>query len=335
MYINREKLCNHFYTRNYTTYSKKIYDYKYPKLIREKLRHKKLIPIYNIDFIQDEDSFINYIKTHYIIENQVVKNIHILFSKLQQLQTNKRLYWDIVEMIDVSYQCNLIYTKRKLTKSEHKFLVLINETIYIENGHSSELWFSILFNGSVCGSLNNILGGIESDVIKGNQTISLKCYKKLYNIELGSLSDSFVQYLKKFTILSEIITGLECDKSYGRLNLNKILKLISSNKISNDIHVMKSMCSDLQNDIIFNFVSYIEKTFGAESSIVESFKFNLNSGITEKIMTVDWWVFIVDNDLIVIPSKRMLSSLLMTSSKMKMSIKNFKGFRLFINGNYI
>jgi hypothetical protein len=279
----------------------------------------------------DANSFEKFIHAEYSVEGQQFIGLNLLYDRIKQSSNSDKLFSMILDL-----------TKKPLHAGEYRIQGLdadlyniIRDTIKIPNGHFSELWFAIKFNGEVKGAVAG--NSIVSDVEVGDDGVSLKDYAKLSTVDFGTLDAAATMLLKTAVNSFEMMTGIEINKSMTRDSINKVLDRLDSEELKHDIHTLVKLANDTNITVIRRFVENLQKFMpdNDPGQIVENFCMQLNENIQSKIFEVKWWGIINNGILYLETQSEILETLKCKSNRISPAIANFKGSHLFVNGNTI
>jgi hypothetical protein len=233
-------------------------------------------------------------------------------------------------------------TENKVNKTSIKnvdgdLFNLIMSYIKLDNGDASELWFAIMFNGKAKGGVATE-DGIESDVEVGNQGVSVKNYKKIGNIDFGSLPKDELKELKTITNLLILLTGVEFTAGLTRNSLNNLLKTLGSESFQDDLKQILTIGKDTQIKALKNIYNKVVTLLpnGNTEELVDNFVDGVNKIIESKIKKVQWWAIISGkSDLYLEPSSSIASRLVSKEGQLSPVISQIKGNNLFVNGNLL
>ena len=279
----------------------------------------------------DATQFEQFIYSEYAMEGQRFMGLPLLFEKIQQSANASALFNMIMDL-----------NKKPLKVGEYQIqgldaelYQLIQDTVKIPNGHYSELWFAIKFNGEVKGGVAG--DSIVSDIEVGADGVSLKDYASISTVDFGNLTSDAALLLKTAVNSFEMLTGVSINKSMTRDSINAVLDKLDSDELKTDIRSLVQIASDTEISVIRRFVDKLQ-TFMPDSDperIVENFCTQLNDNINQKLTEVDWWGIISGGVLYLETSSEMMSALRCQNNRVSPAIANFKGFHLFVNGNRI
>ena len=281
--------------------------------------------------INDEQSFEQFIYSEYAMEGQRFLGLPILYEKIKVSPDRNELMSIITDL-----------NKKDLRSGEYeiigidaKLYQLIKDTVKVPNGHYSELWFAIKFNGEVKGGVAG--DTIVSDIDVGADGVSLKDYEKMSTVDFGNLSGDTAMLLKLAVNSFEMLTGMQINKSMTRDSINAVLDNLDSDELRNDIRSLIQISIDTEIKVIRRFVDKLQVFMpdGDPERIVENFCSELDKTIRAKLLEVDWWGIISGGKLYLESSDEMDHVLKCKNNRVSPAVSNFKGFHLFVNGNRI
>lgn len=287
-------------------------------------------PQVSLDNVED---FSNYIQRRYAVENQTIFGLDNLFKAIQSSSKKDEL----INLIKNSGGKRLTSGKTSIKDIDSELFNLIMSYIKLDNGDSSELWFAIMFNGKAKGGVATE-SGIESDVEIGNQGVSVKNYKKIGNIDFGSLPKDELKELKTITNLLVLLTGVEFTAGLTRNSLNNLLKTLGSESFQKDLKQILVIGKDTQIKALKNIYDKVITLLpnGNTEELVDNFVDGVNKLIESKIKKVQWWAIIAGkNDLYLEPSSSIADRLISKEGQLSSIISQIKGNNLFVNGNLL
>lgn len=284
-------------------------------------------------YFNNTDQFVEFIMSEYAMEGQQFLGLPLLFEKINK-SPNKDKIFSLITDLD----------KKPLTSGDYKIqgtdaelYQLISETIKVPNGHYSELWFAIKFNGEVKGGVAG--DSIVSDVDVGADGVSLKDYEKISTVDFGNLTADTALLLKIAVNSFEMLTGMQINKSMTRDSINAVLDNLDSDELRNDIRGLIQISKDTEIKVIRRFVDKLQRFMpdGDPERIVENFCEQLNETIKSKLSdgNVKWWGIISRGTLHLKTSTEVYEALKCQNNRISPAVSNFKGFHLFVNGNRI
>ena len=281
--------------------------------------------------INDAQSFEQFIYSEYAMEGQRFLGLPVLYEKIDVSPDRNELMSIITDL-----------NKKDLRSGEYeiigidaKLYQLIKDTVKVPNGHYSELWFAIKFNGEVKGGVAG--DTIVSDIDVGADGVSLKDYEKMSTVDFGNLSGDTAMLLKLAVNSFEMLTGMQINKSMTRDSINAVLDNLDSDELRNDIRSLIQISIDTEIKVIRRFVDKLQVFMpdGDPERIVENFCSELDKTIRAKLLEVDWWGIISRGVLHLETSDEMFQTLKCVNNRISPAVSNFKGFHLFVNGNRI
>lgn len=285
------------------------------------------------DFMASPQIFEDYIGEHYVFQDQQVDGLDALYA----LVVNKP---EIVKIIDTKYSRNLQSTKYVMSSSEKQLFDIIMRNINIKNGNPSELWFSIVYNGKVKGGVAG--RSIVSDVEVGNDDVSLKNYSKLNTVDFGSLSGPTWESIYDIIQISSLITGEKVNISMTRDSINNQLNLLSNSDTQRQIGELIQLSKTTDIKAIKTIGSKFENLIGSDNpadlnKIIDSVLREIDLSIESKLKAVGYWGIIINNTVYLETTENMFNALKSDTKTNRLSpaIIQFKGSKLYVNGNYI
>jgi hypothetical protein len=214
---------------------------------------------------------------------------------------------------------------------------IIENTIKIPNGDQSELWFAIVFKGKVAGAVAAD-GGIESDIVVGNDTVSLKNYKDI-TFDFGSLPAAGTQLLNEFLEIAKLLTNQDISKSKGRDQINNVLEFLDNESIEAQIRQLIQMSENTDIDLIRNIGNRLRKFYSLSDNLdtmIASFCHIVDNTLRDKILSVNWWGMIIKSNrtLFLESSADIYRSVRCTDrNRLSDAIANFHQNKLFVLGS--
>jgi len=283
--------------------------------------------------LDNADDFAKFVQEKYAVQGQTINGLDNLFNAIQS-SPNKD---ELMNLIKNSGNKKLTPGKSSINNIDSELFNLIMSYIKLDNGDASELWFAIMFNGKAKGGVASE-EGIEADVEVGNQGVSVKNYKKIGNIDFGSLPKDELKELKTITNLLVLLTGVEFTAGLTRNSLNKLLRTLESESFQDDLKQILTIGKDTQIKALknlYNKISVLLPT-GNTEELVDSFVDGVNKIIESKIKKVQWWAIIAGkSDLYLEPSSVVADRLKSKEGQLSPVISQIKGNNLFVNGNLL
>lgn len=281
--------------------------------------------------INDAQSFEKFIYSEYAMEGQRFLGLPLLYEKIQASPNRNELMSIITDL----NKKDLRSGEYPIVGTDAELYQLIKDTVKVPNGHYSELWFAIKFNGEVKGGVAG--DSIVSDIDVGSDGVSLKDYEKISTVDFGNLTADTAMLLKIAVNSFEMLTGMQINKSMTRDSINAVLDNLDSDELRDDIRSLIQISKDTEIKVIRRFVDKLQRFMpdGNPERIVENFCSQLNETIRAKLIEVDWWGIISGGKLYLESSDEMYEALKCKNNRVAPAVSNFKGFHLFVNGNRI
>jgi hypothetical protein len=284
-------------------------------------------------YFNNADQFVEFIMSEYAMEGQQFLGLPLLFEKINK-SPNKDKIFSLITDLDKKPLKSGDY---KIQGTDAELYQLISDTIKVPNGHYSELWFAIKFNGEVKGGVAG--DSIVSDIDVGADGVSLKDYNKISTVDFGNLTADTALLLKIAVNSFEMLTGMQINKSMTRDSINAVLDNLDSDELRNDIKGLIQISKDTEIKVIRRFVDKLQRFMpdGNPERIVENFCEQLNETIKSKLSdgNVKWWGIISGGTLHLKTSNEVYQALKCQNNRISSAVSNFKGFHLFVNGNRI
>jgi len=283
--------------------------------------------------LDNADDFAKFVQEKYAVQGQTINGLDNLYNAIQSSPRKDEL----MNLIKNSGNKTLTPGKTSIKNVDSELFNLIMSYIKLDNGDASELWFAIMFNGKAKGGVATE-DGIESDVEVGNQGVSVKNYKKIGNIDFGSLPKDELKELKTITNLLILLTGVEFTAGLTRNSLNNLLKTLGSESFQDDLKQILTIGKDTQIKALKNIYNKVVTLLpnGNTEELVDNFVDGVNKIIESKIKKVQWWAIISGkSDLYLEPSSSIANRLVSKEGQLSPVIGQIKGNNLFVNGNLL
>jgi hypothetical protein len=305
-------------------------DPKKLRILKEILDENGIILNEGID--SDAVTFEDFVKSKYLEEKQEIKYLDLLYNAIQKSPEKEKLF----SLIQSSGNRSLVPGKSPIQSVEGTLFNLIMASIDMTNGEPSELWFAIMYNGKAKGGVATE-SDIESDVIVGNDGVSLKNYTQIYSLDFGSLPAYELKQLKQIINLLIVLTGVEFTAGLTRDSINNLLIQLKDPSFQEDLRGILRIGADTQIKALQNMYDTIVKYVpnGDVEKLVDEFIDGINKIIAEKITKVKWWA-IINKDkgiLYLEPSDVIASRLYSKDGQLPPVFGQIKGNNLFVNGN--
>ena len=286
----------------------------------------------NEDSINDAGSFDRFLHTRYAVDGQEIINTDNFFTNLNKSSNKEQL----LSLILNSGKKSLKTSHDTFSKLEKELFDIIMGTVKIPNGEPSELWFAIVYDGKIKGGVAGKTG-ITSDVEINGQGISLKNYNKIDNVDFGSLGNTVQELLRDSVNLFQLLTGSSVTKTLTGPSMNKVLDLISTPEVVNDIEEILKLGQDTSIPTIKRLATLIEDNLEERdpSSMVSKFCSGIDSNVKNKLNKVEWWGIIYNDVCHIESSKDLFEKLRCKENRLSPFVKSFKDFHLYINGKMV
>jgi len=288
-----------------------------------------------LDF-NDPDLFEQFIINEYAMEGQEFIGLQKLFEDINSNPQREQL----MDLITDLNKQPLKPGEYRITGIQLTLYNLIKGVIKVPNGHYSELWFAIVFNGEVKGGVAG--DSIVSDVDVGADGVSLKDYEKISTVDFGNLTADTAMLLKIAVNSFEMLTGMDINKSMTRDSINAVLENLDSEELKTDIRALMQISKDTEIKVIRRFVDKLQRFMpdGNPERIVENFCEQLDDTINLKLLggrggNVKWWGIISNGILYLETSDEVFQALRCRNNRISPAVNNFKGFHLFVSGTRI
>jgi hypothetical protein len=296
-------------------------------------------PEYIVTTPSQVEEFISYINSKYVMSGQEISNLKNLYQLINQSEVKQNIL-DIIYSKTPYYNIN--NTDYKISGDALILYNMIRESgIIVTNGHWSELWFSIIFKGLVKGSIAGDDDNIKSDIkLNTGDDVSLKAFKRVL-YDCGSLPADAILYLRRFISLAELLTDITFEtKSISTIELNKILKTLSSERVQDDIKQILYHQTELP--IIQRIQNKLKNILGDSTpdrleNIVNVFCRELDEVLRNAFVEqIDWWGFInTSNNIIFIRDSESIFQQVKcneTNPRISPAIPNFHQGKVWIKG---
>ena len=301
-------------------------------LEQDKITEPKAKPA-NTTFTDSPEEFTNFVKQEYTEKDQSITGLDLLYDAIQKSPEKDKLF----NLIKISGNRSLKPGKTPIQSVEGTLFNLIMASIDMTNGEPSELWFAIIYDGKAKGGVAT-KSDIESDVIVGNDGVSIKNYKQIYSLDFGSLPADELKRLKQITNLLVVLTNVEFTAGLGRDSFNNLLNFLKTPEFQSDLKEILKIGEDTNIPALKNIYNIIIKYLpnGNTEELVNEFvdgENGINKIIANKIKKVQWWAIISNNILYLEPSDVLVSRLYSKEGQLSPVFSQIKGNNLFVNGN--
>lgn len=285
------------------------------------------------EIFSSREAFDVYIRDTYLLENQSITGLSALYKDIIKNDESD----DLIELFNPESSKSLKGGEYPMSSTEGKLFDIIDTTIKIPNGHSSELWFAIVFNGLVVGGK-----GDTPDVEVGNQTVSLKAYGKA-TFDFGSLDPETSKHLNSFLTLAQLLTNMDVNKSKGQTDINKILDELETPEMMLQVYDIFQLAERSEIPIILKIAAKLDDLLNKEdpdkslNNLVVRFCNDIDRLLEAKIKKADWWALIVTGNktLYLNNAESVFNSVRCQNYRLSNAIAQFKGDHIFINGTQL
>jgi hypothetical protein len=288
------------------------------------------------DVFVDSDNFEDYILKHYSVPGQKIIGLQSLYDTINRLHPATAI--KVFDLIRLPADLQLKTGVFPIRKEFEILYDVIKQTVKIPNGDESELWFAIVFDGKVVGAVPGE-SGIESDVIVGTQTVSLKNYEST-TFDFGSLAPEATQMLNNFLEMAKLLTGQDISKSKGREQINSVLEFLDDEKVESDIRQLIELGNTSDIALLQNIGKRLQSFYDLDDNLdtmIHSFCTIIDRMVTEKLSTVGWWGMIVKGNktLFLESSNDLIPVLTCKNDRLSPAIANFHQNKLFVLGSQL
>ena len=285
------------------------------------------------DPFKSAEAFEKYIRERYILKGQGVSGLDSLYITI----LNDTESDEIQKLFNPKFAKSLKGGEYPITGIEGKLYDMIQDTIKITNGHESELWFAIVFNGKVVGA-----EGKTPDVRIGNQTVSLKAYGSA-TFDFGSLDAETSKHLNSFLMLAQLLTNIDVNKSKGQISINKILDKLEDPEIILQIYDIMQLAQTSDIPVIDKLAAKIKSLLNTKdpkkslNNLVVAFCNDIDILLEAKIKKTDWWALVVTGNktLYLNSADSVFNSVRCQNYRLSNAIAQFKGDHIWVNGTQL
>ena len=285
----------------------------------------------NIDAIYETaESFERHILDKFAMEGQDVGNLPVIYQEIIRRGDSNLKEW-FAEGGKQKPKSGT-FDMSKTAKEAYE----ICKSAIVVNGHYSELWFAIEYNGLVKGGVAGET--IISDVdIPPDIGVSLKDYAKFSSVNFGKLPRETNVFMQKIIVLFELLTDYKTNISQTRKSLNILLDELSKPEIQKDIDEILKMADGGSVKIIENTAKKIREVLGGRSvdQLIAVFIETFNKLIEEKIQAVNWWGIIAHqtHKVYMESSDQLERALSSDSDRLNLALSSFEAGNLRVNAN--
>jgi len=167
----------------------------------------------------------------------------------------------------------------------------LTKSAQVVNGHFSELWFSINYNGLVKGGVAGTTGIIADVQLSDGSGVSLKDYAKIGNVNFGKLPNETNQVFQGMLSLFQLLSNKKVNVSQTRASMNKLLDAMDDPKLQTDIESILALSKKTTIPLIQRIGSEIKTILGKRgvNEMIDIFVETVDKLIDEKVLEVKWW----------------------------------------------
>jgi len=278
------------------------------------------------------EAFTSFITRTYLVTGQKIEDLSNFYRDTVDNS-------DLREFINNPPNKNLSVGSYPMTDIEKKLYYIINKDVIIPNGHPSELWFAIVFNGKVTGAV----GKSTPDIEVGSETVSLKSYDTA-TFDFGKIDKDSAKLLSVFISLSNILTSAPIDTAQlSRIDINNSLNLLESDIVKQHIkEILKLGESPSIPPPIKTLALQIERLLNSDNpndlhNLVVKFCNEIDDLLKRKISSANWWGLIIkgNSTLFLESADGIYEKSKCKNNRLSNAIANFKGWHLWINGTQL
>jgi hypothetical protein len=283
-----------------------------------------------LDMFQSPESFEQHILDKFAMEGQEVGNLTVIYQEILRREDPKLKKW----FSEGGKQKPKSGTFPMSATSKEAYEIC--KSAIVVNGHYSELWFAIEYNGLVKGGVAG--DSIISDVdIPPDIGVSLKDYARFSSVNFGKLPRETNVFMQKIIVLFELLTDYKTNISQTRKSLNILLDELSKPEIQKDIDEILKMADKGSVKIIENTAKKIREVLGGRTidQLIAVFIETFNKLIQEKIQAVEWWGIIAHktHKVYMESSDQLQRALSSDDDRLNTALSSFEAGNLRVNAN--
>ena len=223
-------------------------------------------------------------------------------------------------------------------KSISKNVYELCKSAQVVNGHFSELWFAIHYNGLVKGGVAGETGIISDVELSDGSGVSLKDYAKIGNVNFGKLPNLTNQVFQKMLSLFQLLSNKKVNISQTRASMNKLLDMMDDTKMQSDIQSIIDLSKTTSIPLIKRIGEQIINTLGGRpiDQLIDIFVETVDKLIDEKVLEVKWWGIIEKGGTVHMETSTGIADALKSKNRrLSDSIGSFEGLNLRVNAKKI
>lgn len=292
---------------------------------------KNLKEAENINAVyESSESFEKHILDKFAMDGQEIGNLQVIYQEIMRHEDPNLQKW--FANGGMKKPKSGTFDMSKIAKKAYE----ICKSAIVVNGHYSELWFAIEYNGLVKGGVAGET--IISDVdIPPDIGVSLKDYASFSSVNFGKLPKETNVFMQNLIVLFELLTDYKTNISQTRKSLNILLDELTKPEVQNDIDEILKMADAGSVKMIENTAKKIRKALGGRSvdQLVTVFIETFNKLIEKKIKAVNWWGIIAHktHKVYMESSDQLFRALSSDNDRLNPALSSFEAGNLRVNAN--
>ena len=275
-------------------------------------------------------SFEDHILNKFAMEGQSVGNLEIVYQEILRRKNPDLQKWFLT-----GGKQKPISGKHPMSNTAKEAYEICKSAIVV-NGHFSELWFAIHYNGLVKGGVAG--STIISDVdIPPDIGVSLKDYASFSSVNFGKLPRETNVFMQKIISLFELLSDYKTNISQTRKSINLLLDELSKPDIQTDIDEILKMADAGSVKIVENTAKKIREVLNGRSidQLIKVFIETFNSLVQQKLQAVTWWGIIAHKTHTVYmeSSDELEKALSSNTDRLNIALSSFEAGNLRVNAN--
>ena len=279
---------------------------------------------------ESSETFEKYILDKFAMEGQDVGNLEVIYQEILRREDSNLKQWFFTG--GKRKPKSGTFSMSQTAKSAYE----ICKSAIVVNGHYSELWFALEYNGLVKGGVAG--STIISDVdIPPDIGVSLKDYASFSSVNFGKLPRKTNVFMQKMISLFELLSDFKTNISQTRNSINLLLDELSKPEIQKDVDEILKMADDGSVKIIENTAKKIREVLNGRTvdQLIEVFIETFNKLVNEKIQAVQWWGIIAHktHKVYMESSNELERALQSDSDRLNVALSSFEAGNLRVNAN--
>jgi len=169
--------------------------------------------------------------------------------------------------------------------------------------------------------------------------VSLKNYSSIAQVDFGTVSGEVWESLQDMFNVLKLITGQSINQSLTRASLNSQFAFLSQPEIQQQISDLIELSKTTNINAIKNITSKFNSALNGKpvNQLLRSILDNINTVIKDKVTQVQYWGIILKGKVFLESSTNIYNKLKTNPEDIQLpdSISQFKGSKLYVNGNKI